>query len=235
MALFPALLAVLPLIGVGPFGPTVHMTDQIGHSADGRPIMATESGAPQSPSRVLVVGCIHGNECAGMAVVRRLRRLPTPELIDLWLVPTLNPDGHAADTRQNGDGVDLNRNFSTGWSLHGTPWSTYYSGPRPFSEPETRAARRLIERVHPTLSVWYHQHLRLVWAWGQATATARRYAAIVGLPLFLSPNPGGTASRWQNAHLPGTASFAVELPAGPMSRAAVTRHVSAILTLARAR
>jgi murein peptide amidase A len=230
-----AMLATLPMIAVGPFGPTVHVTEQIGHSADGRPIMATESGAPQAPSRVLVVGCIHGNECAGMAVVRRLRHMPTPKLFDMWLVPTLNPDGHAADTRQNGDGVDLNRNFSAGWSLHGTPWSTYYSGPRPFSEPETRAARRLIERVRPTLSVWYHQHLRLVWAWGQSTAAARRYASIVGLPLFLSPKPGGTASGWQNAHFSGIASFAVELPAGAMSRAAVTRHVSAILALARSR
>ena len=80
------------------------------------------------------------------------------------------------------------------------PWSTYYSGPRPFSEPETRAARRLIERVRPTLSVWYHQHERLVWAWGRSTAAARRYAHMVGLRLFLSPNPGGTASRWQNHH-----------------------------------
>jgi hypothetical protein len=55
----------------------------------------------------------------------------------------------------------------------------------------------------------------------------------VGLRLFLSPNPGGTASRWQNRHFPGDVSFAVELPAGPMSAAAVTRHESAILALAR--
>jgi protein MpaA len=233
VAIFPAILAVLPMIAVGPYGPTVHVTEQIGHSADGRAIMATESGAPQSPSRVLVVGCIHGNECAGIAVVRRLRRLPTPDTIDLWLVPTLNPDGRAADRRQNGHGVDLNRNFAAGWSRNGSPGSTYYSGPRPFSEPETRAARRLIERVRPTLSIWYHQHLRLVWAWGASTAAARRYARAVGLPLFLSPNPGGTASRWQNRHFSGTVSFAVELPAGAMSRAAATRHESAILALAR--
>jgi murein peptide amidase A len=225
------LLAALPLIGVGPFGPTVHHTERIGRSAGGRAIVATESGAPAAPSRVLVVGCIHGNECAGIAVVRRLRRLPVPETVDLWLVPTLNPDGRAADTRQNGHGVDLNRNFPAGWSAHGTPWSTYYSGPRPFSEPETRAARRLILTVRPTLSIWYHQHMRLVWAWGRSTAAARRYAAAVGLPLFRSPSPGGTASRWQNAHFPG-ASFAVELPAGRMSRAAVRRHEAAILALA---
>jgi protein MpaA len=228
-----ALLAAVPMIIGGPYGPVLHVTQQIGHSADGRPIMATESGAPQAPSRVLVVGCIHGNECAGIAVIRRLRRMRPPRTIDLWLVPTLNPDGRAADRRQNGHGVDLNRNFAAGWTRHGVPWSTYYSGPRPFSEPETRAARRLIERVRPTLSVWYHQHLRLVWAWGGSTGAARRYAALVRLPLFLSPKPGGTASRWQTRRFPGSVSFAVELPAGPMSRAAVTRHESAILALAR--
>ena len=136
------------LIG-GPYGPVLHVTQQIGHSAGGRPIMATESGAPQAPTRVLVVGCIHGNECAGIAVVRRLRQMRPPRTMDLWLVPTLNPDGRAADRRQNGHGVDLNRNFSAGWAASGVPGSTYYSGPRPFSEPETRAARRLIERVRP--------------------------------------------------------------------------------------
>jgi protein MpaA len=228
-----ALLAAVPMIIGGPYGPVLHVTQQIGRSADGRPIMATESGAPQAPSRVLVVGCIHGNECAGIAVIRRLRRMRPPRTIDLWLVPTLNPDGRAADRRQNGHGVDLNRNFAAGWTRHGVPWSTYDSGPRPFSEPETRAARRLIERVRPTLSVWYHQHLRLVWAWGGSTGAARRYAALVRLPLFLSPKPGGTASRWQTRRFPGSVSFAVELPAGPMSRAAVTRHESAILALAR--
>jgi protein MpaA len=233
VALLHAAVALVSMMPVGPYGPTVHVTEQIGHSAAGRPIMATESGAPQAPHRVLVVGCIHGNECAGIAVIRRLRRMRTPRLYDMWLVPTLNPDGRAADTRQNGHGVDLNRNFSAGWTRHGVPWSTYYSGPRPFSEPETSAARRLIERVRPTLSVWYHQHEDLVWAWGRSTAAARRYAHMVGLRLFLSPNPGGTASRWQNHHFSRGSSFAVELPAGAMTRAAVTRHVNAILALVR--
>jgi protein MpaA len=232
MPLAPLLAAVAMIVG-GPYGPTVHATHTIGHSAGGRAIRATESGAPASPDRVLVVGCIHGNECAGIAVIRRLRRMPPPQLIDLWLVPTLNPDGRAADRRQNGDGVDLNRNFPAGWSRQGSPGSTYYSGPQPFSEPETRAARRLIERVRPTLSVWYHQHLRLVWTWGRSTAAARRYARAVGLLLYRNPNPGGTASRWQNTAFSRGVSFAVELPAGAMSRAAVSRHVAAILALAR--
>ncbi len=77
--------------------------------------------------RVLVVGCIHGDECAGTAVVRRLEQLPPPDF-DLWVVPTLNPDGRAAGTRENARGVDLNRNFA---------------GPRRLSEPESRFAARL--------------------------------------------------------------------------------------------
>jgi hypothetical protein len=56
---------------------------------------------------------------------------------------------------------------------------------------------------------------------------------MVGLRLFLNPNPGGTASRWQNHHFSHGSSFAVELPAGPMTAAAVARHVNAILTLVR--
>ncbi len=235
MANLAALLAAVPMIIGGPYGPVLHVTQQIGHSAAGRPIMATESGAPQAPSRVLVVGCIHGNECAGIAVVRRLRRMPPPRTIDLWLVPTLNPDGRAADRRQNGHGVDLNRNFAAGWTRHGVPWSTYYSGPRPFSEPETRAARRLIERVRPTLSVWYHQHLRLVWAWG-AEHRAPRAATphVVGLRAVPEPEPGRHGVAVAEPPLrPAASSFAVELPAGPMSRAAVTRHETAILALAR--
>ena len=150
----------------------------------------------------------------------------------MWLVPTLNPDGRAADTRQNGHGVDLNRNFSAGWTRHGVPWSTYYSGPRPFSEPETRAARRLIERVRPTLSVWYHQHERLVWAWGRSTAAARRYAHMVGLRAVPEPQPGRHRVALAEPRTSrADRSFAVELPAGAMSRAAVTRHVNAILAL----
>jgi protein MpaA len=63
---------------------------------------------------VLVVGCIHGNEPAGIAIAQRLER-SSPRGVDLWIVPVLNPDGRAADTRGNTHGVDLNRNFPWHW------------------------------------------------------------------------------------------------------------------------
>src|SRR5439155_5012236 len=84
----------------------------LGRSQDGRPIVAVRAGDPAG-RRVLVVGCIHGTECAGIAVAHALERVRTR--LDLWIVPNLNPDGYARGTRQNGRGVDLNANWSSQW------------------------------------------------------------------------------------------------------------------------
>ena len=87
----------------------------IGHSVKGRPIVAVPARTPRARLRVLVVGCIHGNETAGIRVARRLIAAAAPPGAALWVVPTLNPDGVAAGTRGNAHGVDLNRNFPFGW------------------------------------------------------------------------------------------------------------------------
>src|SRR6476469_5635355 len=224
MALPLAALAI-PLLAASP-GHAVHRTSVIGHSVDGRTIHVVEAGTPGQP-RILVVGCIHGNECAGMAVIRALRRRSPPKHADLWLVPTLNPDGRAAGTRQNAHGVDLNRNFAAGWTQHGTPGSTYYSGPRPFSEPETQAARRLVTAIRPKVTIWYHQHMRLVWTSGTSVPLGRTYATMGGLPLYVHTSSGGTASAWIWALFQRLQPFAVELAAGRLSRGGVRRHVSA--------
>ena len=224
VALAAALLAV-------PHGQTVHRTLVIGHSVDGRAIKVVQNGTSGEP-RIIVVGCIHGNECAGMAVIRALRRRPPPVHADLWLVPTLNPDGRAAGTRQNAHGVDLNRNFAAGWTRHGAPGSTYYSGSRPFSEPETQTARRLITAIRPKVTIWYHQHMRLVWTSGKSVPAGRRYATMVGLPLLIRRSPGGAASEWVRVRFPRLRAFAVELPAGRLSRGGVRRHVGAVLAMA---
>ncbi len=200
----------------------------VGRSVDGRPIEAVHR--PGTGPRVLVVGCIHGNECAGTAVVAALRRLPARD--DLWLVPTLDPDGEARGTRQNAHGVDLNRNFGAGWRRSGRPWSTSYSGPRPFSEPEARAARALILRIHPALTIWFHQRLDEVWAYGRSVAAGRRYAAASGLRLAVTPWEPGSATNWQNHLAGGGASITVELPAGSLSPAAALRQARAVLAAA---
>jgi murein peptide amidase A len=199
----------------------------VGYSADHRPIELVHVAGPGP--RILVVGCIHGNEPAGIAIVRALER--THPNVDLWLVPVLNPDGLARGTRQNAHGIDLNRNFPTGWRSFGPPWSVYAAGPHPFSEPETRLARNLIRRIRPQYTVWYHQHMDLVWAYGRSSKVGHRYAQLAGMRYRHWRWLDGTASNWQN-HLPdGGASITVELPAGSLSRPAVARHVRAVLRL----
>jgi murein peptide amidase A len=202
----------------------------VGHSVQQRPITLVHVAGPGP--RILVVGCIHGNEPAGIAIVRALEQ--TRPKADLWLVPALNPDGLAADTRQNAHGVDLNRNFPSLWQHFGHPGSTYYSGPKPFSEPETRAARDLIRRIKPRYTIWYHQHMDIVWAYGRSTAAGRRYAQLAGMRLLHRSWLAGSATNWQN-HLPdGGASITVELPAGSLDRNGLRRQVSAVLGLALA-
>jgi murein peptide amidase A len=202
----------------------------IGHSIQHRPITLVHIAG--TGPRILVVGCIHGNEPAGIAIVHALER--THPKADLWLVPALNPDGLAAGTRQNAHGVDLNRNFPSLWQHFGHPGSTYYSGPRPFSEPETRAARDLIRRIKPRYTIWYHQHMDVVWAYGRSTAAGRRYAQLADMRLLHRSWLAGSATNWQN-HLPGGgASLTVELPAGRLDRNGVRQQVRAVLGLALA-
>jgi protein MpaA len=206
----------------------VSHAEVIGQSARGRAIRATRIG--DGPAAVLVVGCIHGNERAGRAVVKRLRSATAPAGVSLWLIDLANPDGCLADTRQNARGVDLNRNFPYRWKA--LPRGTYYSGPRALSEPESRAVEAFITRVRPTISIWYHQHARLVDSYGDARI-ARRYARLVGLPYKFFYAAPGSITRWQVHTFPSSTGMVVELPAGSLSAAAVRRHAEAVLELAR--
>ncbi len=186
----------------------------IGRSVEGRPIYAYQVGVPGGAA-VLVVGCIDGNEPAGIAVAQRLERLTPPHGVDLWIVPILNPDGRAAGTLGNARGVDLNRNFPFAWQkLGGT--GTFDSGPSALSEPESTAAYRLILRIKPRLSIWFHQHLAVVDDSQGSTALERSFARLVGLPAVPLTDYPGSAASWENHTLPGSTAFVVELlaPAG---------------------
>lgn len=203
----------------------------LGTSVLGRPIWGEQTGDPSSRHRILVVGCIHGNECAGIAIAKDLVADQPPPRPALSVVSDLNPDGFAAGTRQNARGVDLNRNFPWRWRSIGTKGDFSYSGPGPLSEPESRIARSLILKLHPAVTIWFHQHMDLVDQSGGRVAIERRYARLTGLPLRRLPRYPGSAASWQNRVFPGTTAFVVELPPGRLSPAAVERFSDAILRL----
>jgi len=203
----------------------------VGHSVRGWPIVAYERGDSSAPA-TLVVGEIHGTEPAGLAVIRRLRTLPLPRGVHLWLVPAANPDGLAAQTRQNAHGVDLNRNWPAGWRRNGKPWDGNYSGPRPMSEPENRAIRAFVLKVKPALTIWYHQPLDEVYGSDPHVAVLKRYARLSGLPYHKLAAPPGAATRWERRRFPHGVHFVAEFPAGRISATTALRNARAVLALA---
>jgi hypothetical protein len=73
-----------------------------------RPALSPEG----RPSRVYLSTGIHGDEPAGPLAMRRLLAEDQwPARADLYVCPCLNPAGFRLGRRENGDGVDLNRDY----------------------------------------------------------------------------------------------------------------------------
>ncbi len=88
----------------------------------------------------------------------------------LYMVPCLNPDGFEysrkhfsfwrKNRRKNADGtigVDLNRNFSIGWSKSSNTGSNIYGGEAPFSEAESRAIKDFVD-THTNITIAFDYH-----------------------------------------------------------------------------
>ncbi len=152
---------------------------EVGRSVEGRPIPAISIGDTSRPT-VMFSALMHGIELVGglalLAVARDLvMRVETRWPFHFVFLPIVNPDavasnlrrirmGRRASMRCNAHGVDLNRNFAIlndrmpRHPLAGSSWrrSLHYRGPRPFSEPETKAVVEVTRACRPRLSVGFH-------------------------------------------------------------------------------
>jgi Zinc carboxypeptidase len=145
--------------------PTARTRHVLGYSVGHRPIVAWLVASGRARASVLVVGSIAGDEPGGIAVTRFLASQAAVTGVRLWLIP----DGASRGTRVNADGVDLNRNFSFRWQYLGAPGSRFYSGPRPSSEPESRAIEAFIKRTRPGLAIMASRALRSSRGLGRTT------------------------------------------------------------------
>ncbi|NJP06239.1 MAG: murein peptide amidase A [Chloroflexaceae bacterium] len=150
-SIFVLLSTVLVLLWT-PVTPTLAMPSTgmyvIGHSVQGRPIQAIRFG---TGSRIVVItGAIHGGTETNTAdlVNRLVARFETEDVrlpadLSLYLVPMINPDGVAHNTRYNANRVDLNRNWPTDdWQPDSVDASGVVpggGGSAPLSEPESQA------------------------------------------------------------------------------------------------
>ena len=132
--------------------PLVRVTS-LGKSAKGRRDLwlvrlASPAADPAQTIRVLVLCRQHGDEPASteaiLSLIHRVAEGGDPALraalahVTLYLVPMVNPDGAEANTRGNGVGADLNRD----WGV--------------FHQPETRAVADAARLLRPNLVVDAH-------------------------------------------------------------------------------
>jgi len=213
-------------------------TDEVllGHSTEGRPLIARRVGEPGG-RRVVVIGVIHGDEDDGVPILEGLATGAPEEGVEMWLVESMNPDGQAAQVRHNARGVDLNRNFPYNWGPIGEPGDWQYAGEGPASEPETRTMVQFVQTLQPDLIIWYHQDLFTISpSTGREGRIRARYAELTGLPLerISGGTYTGVAATWARSELGpnGGVAFIVEL--GPtLSTAEAAGHAEAVRTIAR--
>lgn len=190
---------------------------EFGRSVQNRPLTFIRRGNPNG-LRVLVVGCIHGNECAGLAITDILKSMPASSNIDLWILPMLNPDGTLLNTRQNANKVDLNRNFPVRWKPLGKRGFWQWAGTGPATEPETKSMLTLGKIIQPQLSIWYHQdYFRISPGIGRDGDIRERYAILVDLPILKIEGGtySGTSSMWsETLNNNDTTSLTVEFGKG---------------------
>ena len=170
------------------FKTTSERQSRIGSSVKGRGITAYYFGV--GAKKILLAGSLHGTESntssllLGWVSFLRANQQLIPKDRTFIVVPSVNPDGVAAQDRFNAHGVDLNRNYGTSTWQKTTYWNggaiTNGGGTAPFSEPETKALRNLINRESPKITISYHSAAGVVISDGPSNALRDWYASKTG-------------------------------------------------------
>jgi len=143
--------------------PSITEVVSIGQSIQHRDVWALKitdnPDVEEAEPEIQWIGGHHGDETIGVEVVYYMAEYllenygTDPQVTwlvnerEIWLIPMLNPDGHVAGSRYNGQGTDLNRNYLCPHNCNaGTA----------FSAPETRALRDFNVGMNPVTSLTFH-------------------------------------------------------------------------------
>lgn len=127
------------------------LVTRAGSSSQGRPLRLITVGPPRGRDEIagavtlLLVCTQHGNEPAGReSCLQHVRRFAaTGSWTTLLVLPTANPDGVAADSRNNARDVDVNRDHET------------------LATPEARAIKAVQEAYRPDVTMDLHEYSNL--------------------------------------------------------------------------
>ncbi len=196
-----------------------------GYSTQGRELVCHRIGSEEAPHSFLWFFAIHGFEDAfdrDGQVLTQVAQLMIdhyrshPENLEnyvLYIVPCTNPDGLEAGTskggfgRCNADGLDINRDFPTGWKKMTA--ALYLTGDAPFSTKEAQAIRDLVEKLQPTYAADVHGWMDCIYG---NRELAKPFMKHVGLP-YRKYSGGGMLAQWLDEVT--QAGILIELPANP--------------------
>lgn len=143
--------------------PDIARLVSIGQSFEGRELWAlviTDNPDTEEPEpEIQWIGGHHGDETISVEVPYYMADYLLSNygtdprvtwLVDereIWVIPMFNPDGHAAGTRNNAQGINLNRDFLC---------PNGQNADTAFSAPETRALRDFNLGMRPVTSLTFH-------------------------------------------------------------------------------
>jgi hypothetical protein len=161
------------MIAISQQYPTITKLETLGFSYGNRLILSIKvTDNPlieESEPEIRLVGAHHGNEKISTEITLSFLKYlvenyatnnQVADLVnnrEIWIIPIFNPDGHVSNSRYNGAGADLNRDY-------GYMWQTGTASP--WSQPETRHMQKHSETNNITLEYEYHStasYVNYVW------------------------------------------------------------------------
>ena len=106
--------------------------------------------------KIIIIAGQHGGETANIFglyyfisnLLNKWNQHPSLEYlrnhVELMIIPVLNTYGFDHQSYKNANGVNLNRNYDSNWTLVDDTTSSQYGGAEPFDQPETQIVRNLL-------------------------------------------------------------------------------------------